>query len=324
MTSFDEIRSSIAPELDALNAAIRHGLQTSNALMNEIVGNYLRTKGKQIRPILVLLSAKLLGKITEETIASAASIEMLHNASLIHDDVIDLTLKRRNEPTVNAVWDNHVAVLVGDYFVSSSLQMAMKTGSMECIGIVARLGRTLSLGEIDQIDQARSHQLSEDAYFAVIEQKTASLFVACVELGSLTSGASPEQTAKMMEVARLLGLCFQIRDDIFDYFDSKNTGKPSGNDLREGKVTLPLLYALSQTGSEDSELMNALVRKPELTTDDIARLIDYARREGGIDYAYEKMSELRQQAVEIMLTFPESETRSAFILLFDYIIRRDF
>ena len=324
MTSFDEIRSSIAPELEDLNRDIRRGLQTSNRLMNEIVENYLKTKGKQIRPMLVLLSAKLLGRISEATIASAASIEMLHNASLIHDDVIDLTLKRRNEPTVNAVWDNHVAVLVGDYFVSSSLQMAMRTGSMECVSIIARLGRTLSLGEIDQIDTARSHQLTEQAYFSIIERKTASLFVACVQMGSLTSGASSAETEKLCEVARLLGLCFQIRDDIFDYFDSKNIGKPSGNDLREGKVTLPLLYALSLTDREESARMNTLVRKQELSADDIAELIDYARRSGGIDYAYETMRRLRRQAVDLMLTFPESDTRNAFILLFDYIIRRDF
>lgn len=324
MTGFDDIRRSIAHELDALNAEIRRGLQTSNPLMNDIVETYLRTKGKQIRPILVLLSAKLLGGITDATISSAASIEMLHNASLIHDDVIDFTLKRRNEPTVNAVWDNHVAVLVGDYFVSSSLEMAMRTGSMNCISIIARLGRTLSLGEIDQIDKARNHQLSEDAYFAIIEQKTASLFVACVEMGAATTDASPDCAARLREVARLLGLCFQVRDDIFDYYDSEAIGKPSGNDLREGKITLPLLYALNCPGQPDCADMNRIVRNSELSADDIARLIAYARNAGGIDYAYEKMSELRRKAVDIIGTFPESETRDAFILLFDYIIRRDF
>ncbi|MCM1020593.1 MAG: polyprenyl synthetase family protein [Muribaculum sp.] len=324
MTSFDDIRKSIAPELDELNRNIRRGLQASNPLMNEIVDSYLKTKGKQIRPILVLLSAKLLGSITQSTIASAAAIEMLHNATLIHDDVIDLTTERRNVPTINAVWDNHVAVLVGDYFVSSSLQMALQTGSKDCVEIIAQLGRTLSLGEIDQIDKARSHQLSEDAYFSIIERKTASLFMACVDMGAITSGASGEGKEKIREIARLLGLCFQIRDDIFDYFDGGNTGKPSGNDLREGKVTLPLLYALKRSDMAECEAMNELIDRPELCQDEIKLLIDYARRAGGVDYAYNIMCKLRDEAMAILSAFPDSEARQAFALLFSFIIDRDF
>ncbi|WP_289857891.1 polyprenyl synthetase family protein [uncultured Muribaculum sp.] len=324
MTSFDDIRRSIASELDELNSNISQALHTANPLMNEIVENYLKANGKQIRPMLVLLSAKLLGKVTQATVASAAAIEMLHNATLIHDDVIDQTRTRRNAPTVNAVWDNHVAVLVGDFFVSSSLQAALKTGSMECVGIIAELGRTLSLGEIEQIDNARSHSLSEDAYFDIIQSKTASLFMACVEMGAVTSGASAAETGQMRQVARMLGLCFQIRDDIFDYFDDESVGKPTGNDLREGKVTLPLLYALNRADLPECGAMNLLVRKPELSTDEIGTLTEYARKAGGIDYAYAKMKELRDKGVEMISRFPASKTRDSFVLLFDYIIRRKF
>ncbi len=244
MSTLTEIQQLIAPELQALNELIAGTLDSPNELMNRIVDNYLRTKGKQIRPILVILSAKLLGEVNENVIRAAASVELLHNASLIHDDVVDETKMRRNTPTINGIWDNHIAVLVGDFFVSSSLQLAMKTGDIRIIDAIARLGRLLSIGELDQIYCARFHTLTEPAYMQTIERKTASLFMACVEMGGYAVGASDNDIRDISEFARLLGLCFQIKDDIFDYFEDKNIGKPTGNDLREGKITLPLLHVL--------------------------------------------------------------------------------
>ena len=183
MTVLEDIQHTIASELSQLNECMTEALSTSNELMNEIVGNYLKTKGKQIRPILVLLSAKLFGAITDATIDAAASIEMLHNASLIHDDVVDDTLTRRSRPTVNAIWDNHIAVLVGDFFVSSSLHKAVATGDLRIIDTISHLGRILSLGEIDQINKARYHDITEESYLEIIGSKTASLFVACIKMG---------------------------------------------------------------------------------------------------------------------------------------------
>lgn len=299
-------------------------LATSNPLMNEIVTNYLKVKGKQIRPVLVILSAKMFGSPNKSTIAAAASIEMLHNASLIHDDVVDDTMTRRSRPTINAIWDNHVAVLVGDFFTSTSLRMAVETGDLKVIETIAELGRTLSLGEIDQINKARTHVLDEQAYLEIIAKKTASLFVACVQMGGISVATDPKEIDLLAKFAYNLGLCFQIRDDIFDYFADSKIGKPTGNDLREGKVTLPLLYALSRTELPDHEAMLDLVRSEELDSRAIATLIAYAVDNGGIDYAYKRMEQLRAEAVNVIDQFPDSPTRRAFIGLFDYIIARNY
>ncbi len=322
MTILDDIQKTISPEIELLNKCMADTLATPNAMMNEIVSNYLKTKGKQIRPILVILSAKLFGGVSPETISAAAAIEMLHNASLIHDDVVDDTHTRRNRPTINAIWDNHIAVLVGDFFVSSSLRQAVTTGDLRVIDTISRLGCTLSLGEIDQIDKARGHDLDEQSYLGIIADKTASLFVACVKMGGYSVNASDADIERLSRFAYLFGLCFQIKDDIFDYFEDTAIGKPTGNDLREGKVTLPLLYALSRTDMPRHEEMKSLVCGDSLSTEEIAGLIDFAKEAGGIDYAYRRMEEFRAEAVEVISGFPDSEMRRTFINLFDYVIAR--
>lgn len=323
MTTLESIQKSISPELKMLNERIVGALSTSNKLMNEVVETYLKTKGKQIRPILVMLSAKMFGTIDENVISAAAAVEMLHNASLIHDDVIDETKERRNNPTINCIWDNHIAVLVGDYFVSAALQQAISTQDPRIIVALSQLGAILSLGEIDQIYNAQSHVLSEEAYFNVIKAKTASLFVACVAMGGYAVKASDDEIEKLKQFTNLLGLCFQIRDDVFDYFEDKKVGKPTGNDLREGKITLPLLHVLLNESLPLHEEMLDLSHKDNLTTEEIATLINYAKNNGGIEYAYEKMTELRNQAVEIIKQLPDNEARKAFIAILDYIIARD-
>ena len=323
MTTLESIQKSISPELKMLNERIVGALSTSNKLMNEVVETYLKTKGKQIRPILVMLSAKMFGTIDENVISAAAAVEMLHNASLIHDDVIDETKERRNNPTINCIWDNHIAVLVGDYFVSAALQQAISTQDPRIIAALSQLGAILSLGEIDQIYNAQSHVLSEDAYFNVIKAKTASLFVACVAMGGYAVKASDDEIEKLKQFTNLLGLCFQIRDDVFDYFEDKKVGKPTGNDLREGKITLPLLHVLLNESLPLHDEMLALSHKDNLTTEEIATLINYAKNNGGIEYAYEKMTELRNQAVKIIEQLPDNEARKAFIAILDYIIARD-
>lgn len=322
MSALKEIQQLIAPELQALNELIACTLNSSNELMNRIVDNYLRTKGKQIRPILVILSAKLFGDVNENVIRAAAAVELLHNASLIHDDVVDETKIRRNEPTINGIWDNHIAVLVGDFFVSSSLQLAIKTGDIRIINAIAKLGKLLSIGELDQIYCARFHNLTEPAYMQNIERKTASLFMACVEMGGYAVNASNEDIAHISEFARLLGLCFQIKDDIFDYYEDNGIGKPTGNDLREGKITLPLLHVLSTDNSPQKADMQILSQQEELSTDDIARLIDYAKSNGGIDYAYAKMESLRNQATQILNNFSNKEITNHLANILDYTIHR--
>lgn len=322
MSALKEIQQLIAPELKALNELIASTLNSSNELMNRIVDNYLRTKGKQIRPILVILSAKLFGDVNENVIRAAAAVELLHNASLIHDDVVDETKIRRNEPTINGIWDNHIAVLVGDFFVSSSLQLAIKTGDIRIVNAIAKLGKLLSIGELDQIYCARFHNLTEPAYMQNIERKTASLFMACVEMGGYAVNASNEDIEHISEFARLLGLCFQIKDDIFDYYEDNGIGKPTGNDLREGKITLPLLHVLSTDNSSQKADMQILSRQEDLSTDDIARLINYAKSNGGIDYAYAKMESLRNQAAKILNNFGNKEITNHLANILDYTIHR--
>ncbi len=325
MSTLSEIQQSIAPELCRLNELIAQTLSSSNKLMNLIVGNYLETKGKQIRPILVILSAKLFGEINDKVISAAAAVELLHNASLIHDDVVDETKLRRGRSTINGSWDNHIAVLVGDFFVSSSLQRALDTADLRVVDSVARLGRMLSIGELDQIYSARYHELSKEAYYRNIERKTASLFMSCVEMGGYTTGATADQVANISEFARLLGLCFQIKDDIFDYFSNEKIGKPTGNDLREGKVTLPLLHVLLDDTLSRHDEMLALARKEILEASDISTLIDYAKTYGGIDHAYSAMQDMRTKAVAILdANFPASPVTSALTSIFDYTIHRDF
>lgn len=323
MTALESIQKSIAPELKALNETIVESLATSNELMNQIVETYLKTKGKQIRPILVLLSAKMFGEINKDVISAAAAVEMLHNASLIHDDVVDDTKERRKNPTINSIWDNHIAVLVGDYFVSASLAQAISTGDVRIIKSLSELGCILSLGEIDQIYNAQSHILSEEAYFNVIKAKTASLFMSCVAMGGYAVKASDDDIARLRRFAELLGMCFQIRDDIFDYFEDEKIGKPTGNDLREGKITLPLLSVLLREDLPGHDEMLELSRKEQLSAPEIATLIEYAKSNGGIEYAYETMARLRTQAIEELEQLPDNVARQSFIDIFDYIIHRD-
>lgn len=323
MGKFDTITQMLHSELTALNRIINDSLKADNPLMDKIIATYLQTKGKQIRPILVVLSAKMLGEVNDHVLYAGAALEMLHNASLIHDDVVDETKMRRGVPTINNTWDNHIAVLVGDFFVSTSLAVGLSTGSVGVLSALSELGKELSLGEIDQICNAQARHLSEDAYLSVIRKKTASLFMKCVQLGAETSGAPQEDIAPMIEYAELLGLCFQIKDDIFDYYEDEKIGKPTGNDLREGKVTLPLLYALSKSDSEETNQMRQLVERGDLNESEIAMLIEFAKNAGGVDYAYSKMREMQVRADQIISRYPETEARNMFRDIFEFIIHRD-
>lgn len=323
MTNFDEIRDLISSDLERLQKIIKQSLSSNSPLLNKIVDKYLETKGKQIRPIIVVLSAKFFGaEVSDGVLCGAASVELLHNASLIHDDVIDETKQRRGHDTINNTWDNHIAVLVGDFFVSNALACAIRTNDFRVISTISELGKELSTGEIDQIDVAKHHSIDEQTYFSIINKKTASLFQSCVKVGGYSVGASDIDIANLSKFVELLGLSFQIKDDIFDYFKDDAIGKPTGNDLREGKVTLPLIYALSRTESPRHEEMRRLADSDSLTTEQIETLIDFAKAEGGIEYAYATMERLRAEARSILEQYPDNEAKRAFLSLFDYIIKR--
>lgn len=323
MTNFDEIRDLISSDLERLQKIIKQSLSSNSPLLNKIVDKYLETKGKQIRPIIVVLSAKFFGaEVSDGVLCGAASVELLHNASLIHDDVIDETKQRRGHDTINNTWDNHIAVLVGDFFVSNALACAIRTNDFRVISTISELGKELSTGEIDQIDVAKHHSIDEQTYFSIINKKTASLFQSCVKVGGYSVGASDIDIANLSKFVELLGLSFQIKDDIFDYFKDDAIGKPTGNDMREGKVTLPLIYALSRTDAPRHEEMRRLADSDSLTTEQIETLIDFAKAEGGIEYAYATMERLRAEARSILEPYPDNEAKRAFLSLFDYIIKR--
>lgn len=315
------IQLSIADDLKKLNDLIAARLSTTNPLMDAVITNYLRSKGKQIRPLVVMLCAKMYGEVNDRVISAAAAVELLHNASLIHDDVVDNASTRRSMPTINSVWDNHIAVLMGDFFVSTSMQEAISTSDVRIISALCHLGRLLSIGELDQIYNARFHKLTEDAYFRIISYKTASLFVACARMGCYAVGASDEETERMARFAELMGQAFQIRDDIFDYFDG-DVGKPTANDLREGKITLPLLHVLLDKNLEHHDEMLELSRREQLTEAEIEMLIAYARRHGGIEYAYETMERLRRRGAEILSECDPCPAAQSLMEIFDYIIER--
>lgn len=322
MHQFDEIQSRLAPELSQMNSIIRETLATPNELMNKVVTGYLRTKGKQIRPMLVMLAAKFFGGVTADTLYAAAALEMLHNASLIHDDVVDETSLRRGYPTVNTVWGNHMAVLVGDFFVSNALAAGIRTGHISVISALSALGKELSLGEVDQICNVREHHLDEAHYIDMISKKTASLFLNCVRMGAETAGASESEYAPLVEFAHLLGLAFQIRDDIFDYYNDDQIGKPTGNDLREGKVTLPLLHALAAAPAAEAEPAKELLRRGDLSASEIEHLVEFAVSHGGVEYAYAYMRDLQRKATLLLDAYPDSEWKRSFLDLFEFIITR--
>ncbi len=325
MTQLDVIQKRLEGPLSAMNGLIAEVMRTPNELMNRVVSDYLRTKGKQIRPLMVMLSAQMHGGLNDHVLAAAAALEMLHNASLIHDDVVDDTRERRGNATINASWGNHIAVLVGDFFVSKALEVGLRTGSVTVVRGLSQLGVELSTGEVDQICNARSHKFLEEEYISMIRKKTASLFMHCMLLGADTSGAMSEEKGPMLRFAELLGLCFQIKDDVFDYFPTTGAiGKPTGNDLREGKVTLPLIHALRTAPQEEAAEYRAMLEKGIPQEQEISRLVDFAIEHGGIDYAFAVMKKMQAEAMRILESYPESEARQSFADIFQFIIDRNY
>ncbi len=324
MTTLETTTHSHQADIDSLNERISRRLDSANPLMSHIVMSLLRTKGKQLRPLMLIMCAKIFGQVSEKVLAAASAVELLHNASLIHDDVVDNSMTRRNRPTVNAIWDNHIAVLVGDFFTSSAMQEAISTGDIRIIDALCHLGRDLSLGEIDQINNAREHTLTPEAYFRIVDYKTASLFVASARMGCLAVDAPDEATRALAEYALLFGRCFQLRDDVFDYYPSTLVGKPTGNDLREGKISLPLLLALEHTTGPEHDEIAAMLACDDLTDSQIERIMAFARDNGGIDAAYQVMTDLRDRARQLLDALPQCEVCRQLAELFDFVIERQY
>ena len=289
------IKDSLRDELNQFNSYLRKALETDNTRISDIVRHAFKVDGKRIRPMLVFLVAKCCGEITPATYHGAVTVELLHTATLIHDDVVDEALTRRGQPSANAVFDNKRSVLAGDYVLSSALVESVKTENLEIIGIISELGKNLAEGELNQYSLANEIIIDEKEYYKVIDKKTASLLYACAKIGAITAGADRFTIEEFGKVGRILGIAFQIRDDIFDYYKA-DVGKPTGNDIREGKITLPLIYALKNAPQEVSDEMMNIIRSFDFSPENIEILLDFAKRNGGIEYAQKTMETLLDEA----------------------------
>ena len=318
------IKRPIEGEFDDFVRLFNESLSHTEGLLSQVLEHIRHRGGKRMRPLLILLIAKNYGGVNDVTLRSAVGLELLHTASLVHDDVVDESKERRGQSSVNAEYNNKVAVLVGDYVLSTALLNISYTNNSDILRSIAELGRNLSNGEILQLSNIQNTEFSEDIYYDVIKMKTAALFESCCEVGTLSVNANERQIELAKEFGRNLGIIFQIRDDIFDYYDSKEIGKPTGNDMAEGKLTLPVLYALNSTHDSEMEEIARKVKRNDVTRYEIARLVDFTKNNGGIEYAERKMLELRQKCMEFIDSESVSEEiRTSLTAYIDYVIQRN-
>lgn len=318
------IKRPIEGEFDDFVRLFNESLSHTEGLLSQVLEHIKHRGGKRMRPLLILLIAKNYGGVNDVTLRSAVGLELLHTASLVHDDVVDESKERRGQSSVNAEYNNKVAVLVGDYVLSTALLNISFTNNSDILRSIAVLGRNLSNGEILQLSNIQNTEFSEDIYYDVIKMKTAALFESCCEVGTLSVNANERQIELAKEFGRNLGIIFQIRDDIFDYYDSKEIGKPTGNDMAEGKLTLPVLYALNSTHDSEMEEIARKVKRNDVTRYEIARLVDFTKNNGGIEYAERKMLELRHKCMEFIDSESVSEEiRTSLTAYIDYVIQRN-
>ncbi len=319
------IRKPIETDLNYFIELFNHSLEHDYGLLSSVLSHIRQQGGKRMRPILMLLMAKNYGKITNVTQYSAVGLELLHTASLVHDDVVDESGERRGQASVNATYNNKVAVLVGDFILSTALLNVSFTNNQQIIEYLAELGRTLAAGEVLQLSNIDNQEISEDVYYEIIKNKTAALFEACAAIGALSANASEEDVLKAKEFGRNLGIMFQIRDDIFDYFDSKEIGKPTGNDMAEGKLTLPVIYALNNTNFDAMVTLAQKVKARTINTDEIAVLVEFTKQTGGIDYAEKKMSEISKLCKDYLEeNVKDKAVKEALTAYVDYVVRRNY
>ena len=317
------IAQPVAEELKKFSAYYKESISCNNNRIQEIIDYIMKSDGKHIRPILLLLAAKACGEINNTTYNSAITVELLHTASLIHDDVVDESKMRRGKASVNAIYDNKMAVLAGDYFLSTSLIKSVLTGNIDIITDISTLGRSLAEGELNQLSLVKELIIDEQEYFEVIRKKTASLMSICMKVGAISVNAEAKEITKFAKLGELLGLCFQMRDDIFDYFNVE-IGKPTGNDIREGKITLPLLYAIEKADEKDKKQLLDIINSYDYTEQNIDFLISYAKQNGGIEYAYQKIDELKVEAEALIITVANKEVREALNNTVNYIVERTY
>lgn len=299
-------------------------MQSKVPLLDKVTRFIVTTKGKQMRPMFVFLCAKLVGNVNEKTYRGASMIELIHTATLVHDDVVDESFKRRNFFSINALWKNKIAVLVGDYLLSKSVLLSTDHKDYDLLGVISRTIREMSEGELLQLEKARKLDITEDVYYEIIRQKTATLIAACCEIGVLSNNVDEVLAKKMQNFGTFTGMAFQIKDDLFDYLSSNVIGKPVGIDIKEQKMTLPLIHTLKIANEKDRKYYFDTIKRYNNNPKRVKELIEFVKNSGGLEYAITVMKDFQQKAKDILNEFPESEERKSLHSMLDYVIERKF
>ena len=324
MDILSEIRKPVEKEFNDFLNLFKKVFNSDDVTLGNVLLHIGNRGGKHMRPLLLILIAKAYGDVNEKTKRAAVGVELLHTASLVHDDVVDESDKRRGQPSVNSLFNNKISVLVGDYLLSSSISSFVDAENWQILRLMTEVCATLSSGEILQIENISNTEVSEETYYEIIYRKTASLFEACAGIGALSVNASEDDIRKAKELGKAIGMTFQIRDDIFDYYDSDAIGKPTGNDMLEGKLTLPVIYAINNSNDEEMTVLVDKVKRGVANKEEIGKLVAFAKENGGIDYAYSKMEEFTAQAKSIVNSIKEKAIRDALTAYIDYVSKRTF
>lgn len=323
MSTVDKIKAPIKEEMEIFEPFFKKSMQTKVPLLNVIMNYILRRKGKQMRPMFVFLSSKMIkNQVEDATYTAAALIELLHTATLIHDDVVDEAYERRGFFSVNALWKSKISVLVGDYLLSKGLLLAVDNNEFELLKIVSVAVKEMSEGELLQIQQSRKLKITEDIYYDIIRKKTAALIAACTACGAKSAGADDELVEKMRMFGEHVGMAFQIKDDLLDYQNNGNIGKPSGNDIKEKKLTLPIIYVLKNASASDQKRILSIVKRHNKNKKKVQEVIDFVIDNGGLDYTTQKMHEYCESALDLLQDIPESESKEALVQLVNYVVVR--
>jgi octaprenyl-diphosphate synthase len=311
MLTFDELQRPIAAEMKAFEPHFREAMRSKVALLDRVMHYIVKRKGKQMRPMFTLLSARQFGPVQESAFVAASLIELLHTATLVHDDVVDDANLRRGFFSINALWKNKIAVLVGDYLLSRGLLLAIDKGEFELLRIVSHAVREMSEGELLQLEKTRGLNFSEEVYFDIIRKKTASLIAACCASGASAAGRAADEVERMRQFGEFTGIAFQIKDDLFDYGSGQDTGKPTGLDIKEKKLTLPLIHALRNVDARDRRWMVDVVKNKNEDDAAVSRLVQKVTAVGGIAHANQRMLEYRDKALNVLHTFEKNDARDA-------------
>ena len=322
MISLKEIKQPVSSELKAYQKVFREAVKSKVPLLDVIMRYILKAKGKQMRPLFVIYSAALFENINPSTYRAATLVELMHTATLVHDDVVDDSDQRRGRFSINYLWKNKIAVLAGDYLLSRGMLLALENKDFDVLEIVSRAVKDMSEGELLQLEKARKLNIDEEVYYKIIRKKTASLLASCFATGAISAGTDNSQAEKMRLIGEFSGMAFQIKDDLFDFQKSNETGKPSGVDIKEKKMTLPLIYLLNQSTSSKRRKLINIIKNHNTDAEKVAWLIEQVAQSGGMDYAKTKMLEFKNKALELLNEFPENQARIALEQLIEYSIER--